>query len=66
MARIRTGVKPPGLWLVGDCHMSALETRADLAQHQDGYGSPGPLTGATAAAMDAWISTGVTPGKAGQ
>ena len=45
--------------------MSALETRAYLVRHQDWYWSPLPLTGATAAAMDAWISEGVTQGEAG-
>ena len=66
MERIRTGVKTPGLLFVGDCKMSALETRAYLAKHQDCYLSPLPLTGATAEAMDAWSTTGVTQGKAGR
>ena len=66
MERIRTGVKTPGLLFVGDCKMSALDTRAYLAKHQDCYLSPLPLTGATAEAMDAWITTGVTKGKAGR
>src|SRR6195256_4281408 len=43
--RIRTGVKTTGLLFVGDCKMSALETRAYLARHQDFYLSPLPLTG---------------------
>ena len=46
--------------------MSALETRAYLARHQDLYLSPLPLTGATAEAMDAWITAGVTQGEAGE
>jgi transposase len=46
--------------------MSALETRAYLARHQDFYLSPLPLTGATAEAMDAWITEGVTQGEAGE
>src|SRR2546426_1272883 len=46
--RIRTGVKTPGLLFVGDCKMRALDTRGYLAQHQDMYLSPLPLTGATA------------------
>ncbi len=45
---------------------SALDTRASLAGHQDWYVSPLPLTGATAGAMDAWITVGVTQGKAGE
>ena len=66
MERIRTGLKTPGLLFVGDCTMSALETRAYLARHQDFYLSPLPLTGATAEAMDAWITAGVTQGEMGE
>src|SRR5262249_30887425 len=44
----------------------ALETRAYLARHQDWYLSPLPLTGATAEAMDAWITVGVTKREAGE
>src|SRR6266496_5153922 len=65
MERIRTGLKTTGLLFVGDCKMSALETRAYLARHQDFYVSPLPWTGTTAAAMDAWITAGVTQGAAG-
>ncbi len=64
--RIRTGLHTPGLLFVGDCKMSALETRAYLARHQDFYLSPLPLTGATAEAMHAWITEGVTRGEAGE
>jgi transposase len=64
--RIRTGLKTIGLLFVGDCKMSALEIRAYLARHQDFYLSPLPLTGATAEAMDAWITAGVTQGEAGE
>src|SRR5712671_6993844 len=64
--RIRRGLNKTGLLFVGDGKMSALETRASLARHQDCYLSPLPLTGATAAAMDAWITTGVTQGEAGK
>ena len=59
MARIRTGLKTPGLLFVGDCKMSALDTRAYLARHQDFYLSPLPLTGATAEAMHTWVTAGV-------
>ena len=62
--RIRTGLQTTGLLFVGDGKMSALETRAYLARHQDYYLSPLPLTGATAEAMDAWITTGVSKGEA--
>src|SRR5712671_4090335 len=63
--RIRRGLNKSGLLFVGDCKMSALDTRAYLARHQDWYLSPLPLTGATAEAMDAWITAGVTQGEAG-
>jgi len=63
--RIRSGLNKTGLLFVGDCKMSALDTRAYLARHQDWYLSPLPLTGATAEAMDAWITTGVTKSAAG-
>ncbi len=64
--RIRNGLQRPGLLFVGDCTMRALDTRAYLAKHQDWYLSPLPLTGATAEAMDAWITTGVRKGEAGE
>src|SRR5712692_7068612 len=64
--RIRTGLKTTGLLFVGDWKMSALETRASLARHQDFSLSPLPLTGTTAEAMDAWITEGVTQGAAGE
>src|SRR5437773_9237406 len=66
MERIRHGLNKTGLLFVGDCKMSALDTRAYLARHQDWYLSPLPLTGATAEAMDAWITTGVTKSEAGE
>ena len=64
MERIRTGLKTTGLLFVGDGKMSALETRAFIAGHHDWYLSPLPLTGATAEAMEAWISAGVAKGAA--
>ena len=64
--RIRSGLSTPGLLFVGDCKMSALDTRAYLARHQDWYLSPLPLTGTTAEAMDAWITAGVTKREAGE
>jgi transposase len=63
--RMRRGLNKTGLLFVGDCKMSALDTRAYLARHQDWYLSPLPLTGATAEAMDAWITVGVTKREAG-
>lgn len=40
MERRRTGLHKTGLLFVGDCTMSALDTRAYLARHQDWYVSP--------------------------
>src|SRR5262252_4413705 len=62
--RIRTGLQTSGLLFVGDCKMSALDTRVYLARHRDCDLSPLPLTGATARAMEAWITTGVRKGEA--
>src|SRR6266478_5085560 len=64
--RMRHGLNKTGLLFVGDCKMSALETRAYLAQHQDMYLSPLPLTGATAEAMETWVTEGVTKDKTGK
>jgi len=66
IARIRSGLNKTGLLFVGDGKMSALDTRAYLARHQDWYVSPLPLTGATAEAMDAWITAGVTKSEGGE
>jgi transposase len=64
--RMRSGLHKTGLVFVGDWKMSAWDTRAYLVRHQDWYLSPFPLTGATAEAMDAWITVGVTQGEAGE
>jgi transposase len=66
MERIRPGLQTPGLLCVGDCKRSALETRASIAGHHDVYLSPLPLTGATAEAMEAWISAGVARSETGE
>jgi transposase len=64
--RIRMGLRTSGLLFVGDCKMSALDTRAHIARHQHVYLSPLPLTGATAEAMEAWITAGGAKGEAGE
>ena len=46
--------------------MSALDTRAYLARHQDFYLSPLPMTGATAEAMNTWVTEGVKQGERGE
>src|SRR5947199_1075945 len=66
MERIRRGLNKTGLLFVGDCKMSALETRTHVVGHHDFYLSPLPFIGATAEAMDAWIAEGVTKAKAGE
>jgi transposase len=65
MERMRSGLPKTGLLFVGDWKMSAWATRAYRAQHQDMYLSPLPFTGATAEAMEAWSTEGVTKGNAG-
>ncbi len=64
--RIRAGLNKTGLLFVGDCKMSALETRTHIAGRKAFYLSPLPLTGATAAAMEAWITAGVVQGEEGK
>jgi transposase len=63
---IEAGLSQSGLLFVGDCKMSALDTRAHIARHQHVYLSPLPVTGATAEAMEAWIIEGVAKGEAGE
>ena len=64
--RLEAGLNQTGLLFVGDCKMSALETRAQLVEHQHYYLSPLPLTGATAQQMDDWINQGVAQAHAGE
>ncbi len=66
MERIRRGLNTSGLLVVGDCKMSALETRTHVAGHHDFSLSPFPLTGATAEAMEGWITAGMAQGEAGE
>src|SRR5438270_3387483 len=63
--RIRKGLNKSGLLFVGDCKMSAFETRAHVVRCHDWYLSPLPLTGAPAEAMETWITAGVAQGEAG-
>jgi transposase len=64
--RIEAGLSRNGLLFVGDCKMSAWDTRVYLVEHQHVYLSPLPLTGATAEAMETWITEGVAQGEAGE
>ena len=63
--RLEAGMSQPGLLFVGDCKMSALDTRAYVVGRQHLYLSPLPLTGATAEAMAAWISDGIAKDRDG-
>jgi transposase len=64
--RLEAGFNRTGLLWVGDCKMSALETRAQLVEQQHYSLSPLPLTGATAQQMDDWINQGVARAHAGE
>ena len=64
--RIRSGLDKSGLLFVGDCKMSALETRWHLASHQQLYLSPLPLIGSTAEAMAGWMAQGMAKAKDGE
>ena len=64
--RIASGLNTTGLLVVGDCKMSALSTRAYVAERQHFYLSPLPLTGTTAEAMVDWISAGIGQDRAGK
>src|SRR6266480_1628451 len=64
--RLEAGMSQTGLLFVGDCKMSALGTRASVVGRQHMYLSPRSLTGATAEAMDAWITAGVTKREVGE
>lgn len=56
VARVRRMVGKSGLLYVGDSKMAALQTRADIAAHNDYYLMPLPLTGKTGEQMETWIS----------
>lgn len=54
-----------GLLWVGDCKMSALDTRLNLVERGHMYLSPLPLTGQTAQAMPEWIRQGLEKQRSG-
>jgi transposase len=66
LERLGKGFRKPGLLVVGDCKMSALEIRAYLSGRQQLYLSPLPLTGATTQQMPQWISQGIAKARAGK
>jgi transposase len=53
--RVRQQLGRQGLLYAGDCKMAALETRAEVAAHEDFYLMPLPRTGEVAQQWDAWI-----------
>lgn len=64
LERLGPGFEKPGLLVVGDCKMSALDIRAYLSGRQQLYLSPLPLTGTTAKQMPQWISQGIAKDRA--
>ncbi len=56
--RVDESLNKVGLLYVGDCKMSALETRAYIAKKRNKYLSPLPLTGKTADFITIWIDEG--------
>ncbi|MGC1953438.1 MAG: IS1634 family transposase [Gammaproteobacteria bacterium] len=66
LERLGKGFQKPGLLVVGDGTMSALDIRAYLSKRQQLYLSPLPLTGTTAQQMPQWISQGIAKDRAGK
>ena len=64
--RIHAGLNQKGLLFVGDCKMSALETRAHLVGQEHVYLCPLALTGTTAQEMEGWINQGLAKDRAGE
>ena len=56
LQRVRDIVGRQGLLYAGDCKMSALATRAEIAAHHDFSLRPLPLTGETATQVEQWIT----------
>jgi transposase len=54
--RVRRQLGRQGLLYAGDCKMAALETRADIASHEDYYLMPLPLTGQTQKEFPGWVN----------
>lgn len=62
--RVRTLLGQTGLLYTGDCKMAALETRAEIAAHQDFYLTRLPLTGAVATEFVAWVEAALVGDQA--
>ncbi len=57
--RVHDSLQKTGVLYCGDCKISALKTRACIRSLGNHYLSPLPLTGKTAADMEAWIEEGL-------
>jgi transposase len=57
--RVRALLGETGLLYSGDCKMAALETRAEIAAHQDFYLTRLPLTGAVQTQFSAWVEAAI-------
>jgi transposase len=55
VTRVRKQLGQTGLLYVGDNKMAALQTRADIADHDDYYLVPLPLTGQTQQEFPLWV-----------
>lgn len=63
IARTRQILGRIGVLYVGDSKMSALATRAQIAQQGDYYLTVAPLKGETAESLPAWIEAGLSGGQ---
>jgi transposase len=57
--RVRAMLGQSGLLSSGDCKMAALETRAEIAAHQDFYLTRLPMTGTVPAQFLTWVEAAV-------
>ena len=64
--RIHKALEKEGMLYVGDCKMSALDTRLHIRWRKSHYLCPLPLTGNTAEEMPEWIRKGVLKDKRGE
>jgi len=64
--RVTTTLKKTGLLFVGDCKLSALTNRQQIAASGQYYLTPLPMTGATAQAMSDWIDQGLERDRDGR
>jgi len=63
--QVTTTLNKTGLLFVGDCKLSSLANRQQIAASGQYYLAPLPLTGATAQEMPAWIDRGLELDRSG-